>query len=59
MLYSCQTGFGGIRSFAKQLAKLLNVPVYAPTDDLNFGGAHGVPTSIDNGGTFERFDQPK
>jgi hypothetical protein len=54
VLYSCSTGDGGKASFAKKLAKLLKVPVYAPTDVLYM--KKGSPDSIDNNGKFERFE---
>ncbi len=54
VLYSCSTGDGGKKSFAKKLAKLLKVPVWAPTDVLNMSG--GSPVSINNGGSFQQFN---
>jgi len=54
VLYSCSTGDGDKKSFAQKLAKLLKVPVWAPTDVLRMSG--GRPVSIDNGGSFQRFD---
>ena len=57
VLYSCETGYGGVRSFAQTLANILKVAVYAPTDILTMD--NGRPVKIDNGGTFQKFDPQK
>lgn len=54
VLYSCNTGDGGDKSFAKRLARILKKRVYAPTNVLRIRG--GVPVSIDYNGVYLPFN---
>lgn len=56
--YSCKTGAGGKNSLAQKLADQLKVPVWAPTDNLKYGGTPGKSTGISNGGQWQQF-QPR
>lgn len=55
VLYSCKQGKGGDKSFAKKLANELGVPVWAPTDNLQYGDKPGQSTGISNGGKWQKF----
>jgi len=55
--YSCKAGAGGRSSFAQKLADLLGVPVWGPTDNLQYDpkGKAGYSTGISNGGHWQEF----